>query len=333
MMRAVLVHATRLLTMASLLVAGGRLTVVDGEGTFVFVSNDLLSDGFYLVIHAEKRGEVVQVTGRSIVKGKHAASLSGTYYPRSNEFRGKSQQVAGNREITNLDGRYVRESELYHFWDSARQKFNFTAKRVNAADAVGNFGSGRFKISIRKSGTGYAVSGNHDEFTIKGSYLSKTNEIAASSSKYDFDGIYDPYSKGIFVWASPKSGVIAEDSGFALYRSAAATPAILDDVATRPGAVWKQSETFRSEIGGTWTLQANGRTFKAKWNNGASADLTLDVFNATEVVVSRHDKEGVSKGLKAKYTGQRVGKKVAGDVDWTWANGETGKGKWSAELP
>jgi hypothetical protein len=108
---------------------------------------------------------------------------------------------------------------------------------------------------------------------------------------------------------------------------------VAGDPATAPGAIWRQSETYQSAIGGTWTLDAGSRQFLAKWVNGAEARLTLVECTATSVVVTRNDQSGVSKGLTATYRGTRVGNRVTGTVEWTWPTGRTARGTWNATLP
>lgn len=311
------------------------------EGTFIFVSHEINKNGNYLVIQAVRRGDSVQISGRSFFLGKHTANLTGSYYPRSNEFRGKSQSLNENREVSQIDGKFDFASESYQFWEPRTNRYNFFAKKVYATDTIGEYGygSGRFQISIRKTGSGYEVSGHHDNYPIKGSYLTRSNEIAATSSQFNFDGVYDPYSRGIFVWARAKQGVSGGNGGFVLPRTMATQeanppiPRISLDPATQPGAIWSQRETYKTEISGTWKLLPDGKTFEARWGNGATAKLTLVVFSDTEIVVTRNDQDGVSKGLQANYKGQRSGKKVSGTVDWTWADGKKASGKWSADLP
>jgi hypothetical protein len=89
----------------------------------------------------------------------------------------------------------------------------------------------------------------------------------------------------------------------------------------------QECETYTSEICGTWTRM--GDQFNAQWDNGASAMLNVERWDNGAVVLTRHDTEGSSAGLTARYEGRCTGNHVDGTVTWTW-NGSTWSGTWSA---
>lgn len=89
----------------------------------------------------------------------------------------------------------------------------------------------------------------------------------------------------------------------------------------------QECETYTAEICGTWTRM--GDQFNAQWDNGASATLNVERWDNGAVVLTRHDTEGSSAGLTARYEGRCTGKHVEGTVTWTW-NGSTWSGTWSA---
>ncbi|MFB3764692.1 MAG: hypothetical protein ACE14P_05525 [Methanotrichaceae archaeon] len=90
----------------------------------------------------------------------------------------------------------------------------------------------------------------------------------------------------------------------------------------------RECENGGSEICGTWTLQGN--QYMAKWDNGASATLTIANWGDSGVVVTRYDSEGSSRGLSARYEGKLNGNKIEnGKVTWTW-NGRAWSGTWNA---
>lgn len=302
-------------------------------GTFLFIDKDIAKTRFYMVVQAESRRNLIQVTGRSHIGGKPTADLTGTYYPERNEFRGTARQLSGTRSTENYDGRYIAETQSFEFWVTGARAAKFFAKRVDLAEVEGDYVSSGLYVSIRKQGTGYGVTGKYGDYSIKGSYLPKSGEVAAKVGGMTLDGVFDPYSKGLYLWLSPASGAVSADPAIFAGRGTLPPSAFSSDPAVAPGAIWSQRETYRSEISGTWTLDSSGRRFKAEWSNGAVATLTLETFTASDVVVKRDDLQGTSKGLRATYRGKRNGRHVSGDVEWIWSDGKRGKGKWSADLP
>lgn len=90
----------------------------------------------------------------------------------------------------------------------------------------------------------------------------------------------------------------------------------------------RECENGGSEICGTWTLQGN--QYYANWENGATATLNVDSWDASGVVITRYDSAGSSAGLSARYEGQLNGNTIEnGKVTWTW-NGSTWSGTWNA---
>jgi hypothetical protein len=88
------------------------------------------------------------------------------------------------------------------------------------------------------------------------------------------------------------------------------------------------SLTSTSKTCGTWTLQGN--QYYANWENGATAILTVDSWDASGVVINRHDYGGTSAGLSARYEGQLNGNAIEnGKSTWTF-EGSTHSGTWTA---
>ena len=82
-----------------------------------------------------------------------------------------------------------------------------------------------------------------------------------------------------------------------------------------------ECETETVTICGTWTLKDGA--YHALWNNGAKAVINIVRFDDENVIFTRHDKTGSSKGLRADYVGKRVSdSKAEGTVKWTWDNNE-----------
>ena len=98
-----------------------------------------------------------------------------------------------------------------------------------------------------------------------------------------------------------------------------------EPVRPHPPSVLHECETYNRTICGTWTLAGGG--FKARWENGATAVLTIEEFGR-DVRLRRTDTG--SEKLTAIYTGIRSGTKIEGKVTWT-ANGQTWSGTWNAE--
>ena len=103
-------------------------------------------------------------------------------------------------------------------------------------------------------------------------------------------------------------------------------PKPLDEsVRPRSPSVLHECETYNRQICGTWTLAGGG--FKARWENGATALLTIEEFGR-DVRIRRTDTS--SQKLTAIYTGIRSGTKIEGKVTWT-SNGQSWSGTWNAE--
>ena len=98
-----------------------------------------------------------------------------------------------------------------------------------------------------------------------------------------------------------------------------------EPVRPRPPSVLHECETYNRTICGTWTLVGGG--FKARWENGATALLTIEEFGR-DVRIRRTDTS--SQKLTAIYTGIRSGTKIEGKVTWT-SNGQSWSGTWNAE--
>ena len=99
------------------------------------------------------------------------------------------------------------------------------------------------------------------------------------------------------------------------------------------GHVWAACETHTSEICGTWTRQGDSDAWFASWANGAVATLTITV-NGQSVTIERKDTMGVSRGLKATYTGTLThdGQIENGKVEWCCDGFGTRRGTWRASV-
>jgi hypothetical protein len=94
--------------------------------------------------------------------------------------------------------------------------------------------------------------------------------------------------------------------------------------------VWKQSETRRSTMHGTWTWVEQSKYFAARWQNGSVAVVKVERLDKDQVVLTRTDTQGTTAGLTARYVGRRQGNRVQGTVEWTY-QGLTAPGTWRAE--
>ncbi len=94
--------------------------------------------------------------------------------------------------------------------------------------------------------------------------------------------------------------------------------------------VWSECETGGGQICGTWTWDPSQRVFSARWENGAIATLTLTELDDCGIVVERNDFAGSSRGLTARYVGQRQGRAVVGSVTWRGGAGNVEHGTWRA---
>lgn len=68
----------------------------------------------------------------------------------------------------------------------------------------------------------------------------------------------------------------------------------------------------------TWTFEPNGRVGTGQWQNGTSAKLVVERFQANDIVITRTDTVGASIGLTARYTGKVDGNRIVGAVVWSW---------------
>ncbi len=94
---------------------------------------------------------------------------------------------------------------------------------------------------------------------------------------------------------------------------------------------WKQTESSTSgTYNGTWKIDRVTGKAEATWSNGAKATLHVERIG-DEITITRDDKDGATKGLKAEYKGKVEGRKVKGTVTWTSASGRVVKGTWEAE--
>ncbi|GEM_PF-2831347 len=94
---------------------------------------------------------------------------------------------------------------------------------------------------------------------------------------------------------------------------------------------WKEMESSKSgTYRGTWKIDPITGEARATWDNGAKAKLHVTRIG-DEITITRDDKDGATKGLKAEYKGKVEGRKVKGTVTWTSASGRVVEGTWEAE--
>lgn len=75
-------------------------------------------------------------------------------------------------------------------------------------------------------------------------------------------------------------------------------------------------ECETSGCGGDWKF--TGRTGKAAWPQGVFADLTIERFDAEQVVIRRTDTGASTLGATAVYTGKVHGHRIEGDAVYSW---------------
>jgi hypothetical protein len=120
-----------------------------------------------------------------------------------------------------------------------------------------------------------------------------------------------------------------------LVRSAAAAAALLlaachHFVPPEPElpSVIRQCETYTTRICGTWERES-GDTYRAVWDDGATASIRVVRFTFEEIVVRRED-DGQNVDFTATYAGTVRGRSAAGAVVWN-AGESTRSGTWEAE--
>jgi hypothetical protein len=176
-------------------------------------------------------------------------------------------------------------------------------------------------------------------------YTTDPSGELAPTSGYDYEGItgYIATSQqsgttALYRWFSAQSGdhfyttdpsgELAPTSGYDYEGITGYIWMNVQGSATSVPRILNECETYTSEICGTWTLE--GDHFNAKWENGATAILKVQNWDANQVVLNRYDSEGASSGLSARYEGKINGNTIEdGSVTWTW-QGSTWSGTWNA---
>lgn len=110
-------------------------------------------------------------------------------------------------------------------------------------------------------------------------------------------------------------------------RATGSSPPALAQPADRLGTQWQTCETYASEVCGTWTRQGTSNTWTARWQNGATASLTITA-SGDVVTVQRSD----PSGLRATYQGTLDGTRVGGSVTWCCDSLGTRSGTWSGTI-
>ena len=104
-----------------------------------------------------------------------------------------------------------------------------------------------------------------------------------------------------------------------------------------PPATLHETETSTyGTFSATWTLHTDASTdlsyYSATWNNGAQARLKILGYNGERIVLYRQDTGGPSVGLRGCYAAffNASGAVTGGTVQWTFSNGATADGSWTA---
>jgi hypothetical protein len=82
---------------------------------------------------------------------------------------------------------------------------------------------------------------------------------------------------------------------------------------------------------GDWTF--TGKEGTARWENGSTAVLTVERYDAEGITIHRNDQAGVTAGLQAVYTGKLKGNQIEGEIAWEWPPQLKGThGIWNATI-
>ncbi|MFC1889440.1 hypothetical protein ACFL4G_06760 [Thermodesulfobacteriota bacterium] len=96
--------------------------------------------------------------------------------------------------------------------------------------------------------------------------------------------------------------------------------------------IWEEVEFSNAGVyHGTWRWNNNTKEGKAQWDNGATADLKLERDDDIQVIITRTDNIGISKGLTARYIGKRTGNMIEGTFTFYYS-GNIGEGNWRATM-
>lgn len=130
-----------------------------------------------------------------------------------------------------------------------------------------------------------------------------------------------------FAFILVLSGIAPQAQATDAVSHAAAAPA----PAPQPALYWQQTETGDATFHGTWAWDVARQQFNASWNNGASAALKYQRNDRDQVILTRTDYAGSSKGLTARYVGTRTSSGIEGTVEWRWGN-NVRRGSWKASV-
>lgn len=90
----------------------------------------------------------------------------------------------------------------------------------------------------------------------------------------------------------------------------------------------EQCETFTEQVCGTWTLRPDG-TYRAEWDDGATATIRVNEFSGTHIWATRVDND--PRGVTADYAASVADGRVVGGSVWWAGNRGARTGNWSAE--
>jgi TPR repeat protein len=88
------------------------------------------------------------------------------------------------------------------------------------------------------------------------------------------------------------------------------------------------------KVDGCSSWHMNGKQGQGSWDDGAIADLTVERFDDSAVVIRRSDSKGLTRGLSGLYVGAMVDGKIIGVVTLSWpGHAPDGITSWEATMP
>ena len=88
------------------------------------------------------------------------------------------------------------------------------------------------------------------------------------------------------------------------------------------------------EVDGCSGWQMNGKQGQGDWANGAIADLSVERFENSAVVIRRSDSKGSARGLSGLYVGATINGKIIGVATLSWlGHVPDGVTAWEATIP
>lgn len=88
------------------------------------------------------------------------------------------------------------------------------------------------------------------------------------------------------------------------------------------------------KVDGCSNWHMTGKQGQGGWDNGAIADLTVERFEDSAVVIRRSDSKGAARGLSGLYIGAMIDGKIIGVVTLSWpGHAPNGVTSWEATIP